>query len=411
MDPAPAASAESAPPLTRAATDVIEVQAPDKLPHADLHGAVPAVDRFAREAAQQYAEGHIDQPLWDRAVAQHKGDSDAVEAAYLKARATALRLLDRELRQEHRPAARAPVKHAVTPPPADGDATGTLDDDGIDAGGGVQSADFARKRLLGKYRTALIAGGIAVPVLIVGAWLMLGRSDPPPVAAPARPAVVAAAKPASAPVKAATPAAQPVNAEFMLKLQQFRDAGNWNMVVLYAVEWTRREPANAAAWNELRAGYVNLRQFEDALAAARKAVDLAPTDAMLRRHLGDAELDVDDPAKALAAFTDAAARDPADLYSLQQIGLLNARAGRMPEAKSAFDLALVAQAGDPLTLCLKSGVAQLPVQKDAHAAALQVRTLDAKCRGTDIAAEPAAPVAATQRAGATPGGKRATPRS
>lgn len=412
MDPAPAASRDSTPPLTRAAPEVIEVQSPDKLPHADLHGAVPAVDRFAREAAQQYAEGHIDQPLWDRAVAQHKGDSDAVEAAYLKARATALRLLDRELRQEHRPAARAPVKHAETPPPADGDAAGALDDDGIDAGAGVQSADFARRRLLGKYRTALIAGAVAVPVLIAGAWLMLGRSDPPPVAAATRPAVVAAAKPAaSAPVKAATSAPQPVNAEFTLKLQQFRDTGNWNMVVLYAVEWTRREPANAAAWNELRAGYVNLRQYEDALAAARKAVDLAPTDAVLRRHLGNAELDVDDPAKALAAFTEAAARDPADLYSLQQIGLLNARAGRMPEAKSAFDLALGAQAGDPLTLCLKSGVAQLPVPKDAHAAALQVRTLDAKCRGTDIAAEPAAPVVATQRAGAAPGGKRATPRS
>jgi len=228
-----------------------------------------------------------------------------------------------------------------------------------------------------------------------------------------RPAAVAAAKPA-APVPAKAPAAaepRPVNAEFMQKLQQFRDAGNWNMVVLYSVEWTRRDPANAAAWSELRTGYSNLRQYEDALSAARKAVDLAPGDAALWRHLGNAELDVDDPAKALAAFTEAAARDPADVYSLQQIGMQNARAGRMPEAKTAFELALGVQPGDALTQCLKSGVAQLAVQKEPHAAAQQVRAVDARCRGTDVAMESPAPVVATQRAGTAAGMKRASPRS
>ncbi|MFO1396756.1 MAG: hypothetical protein U1F48_06805 [Burkholderiales bacterium] len=411
MDAATAASNDSAPPPSPGVPEVIEVRAPDKLPHHDALGATPAVDRFAREAAQQYAEGHIDQPLWDRAVAHSNGDSDAAVAAYLKARATALRLLDRELRQEHRAQARAstPRPHADAAP----DQLAANGDEEEDTHA-VHSADFARKRMLGKYRTALIGGGIAVPIVLVGAWFLFGRSDVPPAAPAAKPAAVAAAKPA-APAAAKVQAAaetRPVNAEFMQKLQQFRDAGNWNMVVLYAVEWTRRDPANAAAWNELRAGYVNLRQYDDALTAARKAVDLAPGDAALWRHLGNAELDVDDPAKALAAFTEAAARDRADVYSLQQIGLLNARAGRMPEAKSAFDLALGAQPGDALTQCLKGGVAQLAVQKDPHAAALQVRNVDGKCRGTDVASESPPAVVATQRPGAPSGMKRGTaPRS
>ncbi len=41
-------------------------------------------DRFMAEAAHQYAEGHLDQPLWDRAFAQANGDKEAAVAAYLQ---------------------------------------------------------------------------------------------------------------------------------------------------------------------------------------------------------------------------------------------------------------------------------------------------------------------------------------
>lgn len=413
LDSAPAATPAPAPALAFGTPEIIEVQTPGQSSHKGVHGAVPSADRFAREAAQQYAEGHIDQPLWDRAVKQADGDHDTAVAAYLKARATALRLLDREARHEQRAPARAGTarpRAPAPPPPADADAP-IVEDEHNAASIAAQSADFARKRLLGKYRSALVAGAIAVPIVIVSAWVLLGGSEPPAAVASARPAAAAKVAPAPAKATASAPDPRTVTAEFMQKLQQFRDAGNWNMVVLYSVEWTRRDPANAAAWNELRAGYVNLRQYDDALSAARKAVDLAPGDGMLWRHLGNAQLDVDDPAKALAAFTEAAARDPADVYSLQQIGLLNARAGRMPEAKTAFDLALATQPGDALTQCLKTGVAQLTVQKEAHAAALQVRSVDGKCRGTDVALESAAPVVAAQRPGTLAGPKRAAPRS
>jgi tetratricopeptide (TPR) repeat protein len=408
--PAPARSPDPIPSAAPRPPEIIEVGAMETVKHAEVHGVTPSVDRFAREAAQQYAEGHIDSPLWDRAIAQAGGDKDAAVPIYLKARATALRLLDRESRHEQRAQLAKAAPKAARPAPSAAPASDEEDEDG---NAGAQRAVFARKRVLARHRTAIAGGAAAVVLVAVAGWFLFGRSDPPAATAAVRPAPAAAVRasaPAPAPAKAAAADTKAVNAEFMLKLQQFRDTGNWNMVVLYAVEWTRREPANAAAWNELRAGYVNLRQYDDALAAAKRAVDLAPTEAPLWRHLGNAYLDLDDPANALGAFTEAAARDTDDHYSLQQIGLLNARQGRLPEAKSAFDQALVMRPGDPLTQCLKTGVAQMTPQKDPHAAALQVRTLDSKCRGNEAVTDTPAPVAATQRPG-TAGGKRAASRS
>ncbi len=413
LESAPPPSNDAAPSVFPGAHEVIEVVAPTVTRAGDVRGAVPTADRFAREAAQQYADGHIDQPLWDRAFAQAKGDLDAAVEGYLRARATALRLLDRQLRTEQRPRSQPATLATSAPATAPSGAPDDALEDDTPAAVAAR-AQFVRKRLLGKYRNALIAAGVAVPVLAIGAYLLLGRGASPESSAAVRPAAALPQRPAAAvPSKAPAAPAETkavVNPDFMLKLQQFRDTGNWNMVVLYSVEWTRREPSNAAAWNELRAGYTNLRQYDDALAAAKKAVDLAPAEAPLWRYLGNAQLDLDDPAAALAAFTEAAARDAEDTYSLQQIGLLHARQGRMPEAKSAFDLALAAKPGDAMTQCLKAGVAQLSATKDPHAAAMQVRAVDAKCHGGEAAVEAAAPVVASPMP-AERAGKRTSPRS
>ena len=111
----------------------------------------------------------------------------------------------------------------------------------------------------------------------------------------------------------------------MKKVQELRDAGNWNLVVLYAMEWTRKEPGNAMAWDQLRDGYRFLRQYEDARSAATKATQLAPDDARLWRKLGEANLDLDNPEGALAAFEQTVARNGQDVGSWQQIALIEAR--------------------------------------------------------------------------------------
>ena len=54
-------------------------------------------------------------------------------------------------------------------------------------------------------------------------------------------------------------------------MQALRDAGNWNVVVLQASEWTRRRPDNANAWGHLSAGYARLRQLDDAYEAGQES--------------------------------------------------------------------------------------------------------------------------------------------
>ncbi len=330
------------------------------------------IDTYAQQAAREYAQGHVDQPLWDRALTQAGGDKTAAAAIYVRARGTALRLLDR-----HRD---LDATRPLPPPPA------------------VQTPASRRKGARAsppRYVIPAIAAGVLLLAGAGSAFYFLAGDNPAPVAAtrpatPAPTASVPAAAPA-APVAAAAvpPLAAPVArsdagnslAALQAKIQELRDAGNWNVLVLYAVEWTRREPDNAAAWNQLRAGYVYLRQYDDALAAAKKAVQLAPNDAVMWRRLGEVNLDLDDSAGALLAFKEAAARDAGDIASLQAMGLLATRLGQPQEAKAAFDRALAAQPGDGVTTCLRNGAAQLPAARDAYTAYRQVSALEAKCRG------------------------------
>jgi Flp pilus assembly protein TadD len=131
-------------------------------------------------------------------------------------------------------------------------------------------------------------------------------------------------------------------------VQELKDAGNWNVLVLYASKWTRDEPGNVAAWKELSIGYANLRQFNDALVAATKAVELSPGEALLWRNIGH----------------------------------LNVTLEQLPEAESAFDRALAVSSDDADALC---GAALFAYRqgrmKDAGAIARRVHPSDGSCPG------------------------------
>jgi tetratricopeptide (TPR) repeat protein len=124
-----------------------------------------------------------------------------------------------------------------------------------------------------------------------------------------------------------------------------------------------------------------LRQYDDALGAATKAVQLAPEDPRMWRSLGDVNSSLDDPAAALRAYEEATARDRHDVDSLRQIGSLNARLGRIQEAKLAFDHVLTISPRDATTLCLRTSIAQMPVVRDAYGMAKQAKSIESKCRG------------------------------
>ena len=129
-------------------------------------------------------------------------------------------------------------------------------------------------------------------------------------------------------------------------VQQLKNDGKWNVLVLYASEWTRKEPNNATAWNELSVGYAKLRQFDDALNAATKAVQLSPEDSLLWRNLGHVNLALE----------------------------------RLPEAGIAFDRALAVRSDDADARCGAALVAQSQARpKDADAIVRRVRSADGSC--------------------------------
>jgi cytochrome c-type biogenesis protein CcmH/NrfG len=107
------------------------------------------------------------------------------------------------------------------------------------------------------------------------------------------------------------------------------------VLVLYANEWTRKEPKNPIAWRELSVGYANLQQFNDALDAATKAVELSPEDALPWRNLGQINLTVDRLHEADIAFGRALALNPDDADARCGAALVAQRQER-PKDPNAF---------------------------------------------------------------------------
>ena len=306
-------------------------------------------DRFLKEATKQYIEGHVDSPLWDRALAQANGDKEQATPIYLAARATALRVLDREIRAKNLRAVQAADHHATTaarPRPRP-----KADD--------VYDQEPSPRRSGVNYKVVGAVGG-TFAVVALGVWLFVGlRGNDAAAVAPVKVAAVQPAGP-TAEEKAAAKAEHEKReqAVFMAKIGELNETKNWNVLVLYANEWTRREPANPAAWTQLSIGYTNLRQFADAQNAATQAVKLAPQDPRVLRNLGQLSMAANKPEEALLAYEGAAALDERDAESLVQSGILHARLGHLPEAQRAIDKALVIVPEDPQSQCLRNLLAQ-----------------------------------------------------
>ena len=296
----------------------------------DLH--LTTTDEFLAAASKEYEAGEIDAALWRRAGEQSRGDASLVIAAYLRARATALKLKQMEhQRSQGRPrseSARSPRKLDSERAPKEP----------------TTSADIRSRGLqpVIKYAAAGVAGlGLVVAVVW---WIASPRQSEivrPAAAsaalpAPSRPAPVVGAPPA--PVVGVPPAAGGANqsgpdpAEVEAKVQELKKTGNWNMLVIYATEWTRRQPASGAAWHELSVGYLNLRQFGDALDAAKKAVQAAPDNPLLWTDLGRINLTVQRSADAGIAFDRALALSPDDTEALCGAASVAQQQGRRSDA-------------------------------------------------------------------------------
>jgi tetratricopeptide (TPR) repeat protein len=307
---------------------------------------ITTADEFLANAAKEYQEGHIDSALWRRAVDQCGADSSLAIAAYLRARATALQQKQDErsqkLARSTGPLRDASDRKVVSEPQREIVSTTVAD---------------VRPRGLKSKLVYLAAAAAALAFLVVVVWQIASPRESRSL----RQTIVSAA--ATAPDQSAPPA--PLGSEqalvkstsggtnqdgpvttFETTVQQLKKDGQWNVLVLYAAEWARKEPNNAAPWYELSVGYAKLRQLDDALNAATKAVQLSPGDALFWRNLGHLNLAVES----------------------------------LPEAGIAFDKALAVSADDADALCGAALVAQRQGRpKDAEAIAKRVKSLDASC--------------------------------
>jgi tetratricopeptide (TPR) repeat protein len=306
---------------------------------------ITTADEFLAKAAKEYQEGRIDSALWRRAVDQCGADASLAIAAYLRARATALQQKqDERLQRQARSAGSmrdASDRKVESEPQRE-----------------ILSTTVANVRPRGlKPIKYLAAAAAALAFLVAVVWLIASPRESESV----RQTIVSAAVPS--PDRAAPP--NPLGSEqarvkstsggtnqdgpvatFETKVRQLKNDGKWNVLVLYAAEWARKEPNNAAPWYELSVGYAKLRQLEDALNAATKAVQLSPGDSLLWRNLAHLNLDVE----------------------------------RLPEAGIAFDRALAVSADDVDALCGAALVAQRQGRpKDADAIAKRVKSVDASC--------------------------------
>jgi tetratricopeptide (TPR) repeat protein len=344
------------------------------------------VDPYFAAATAEFEGGDVDKELWDRALAQAKGgDRETAISGYLRARATVLKVTKREPRTINYPPVRvepAAARVLASPKPS------RLESSEPEEVG----VEVEPPRAKYNPRAVTIAAtGAGVLVCASLLYVLLGSvlSPKPDVATAATPVSRAARPP---PVPPAQPAPKTehdgvsASQELLAKIEELRLAGNWHVLVLYAGEWTRRDPRNAAAWNELSLGYERLRQFDDAYNAATKAVALAPEIALYWRNLGQLDVELNLPEEALRAFEGATALDDRDLHSLVQAGLLYWRLARAPEAKVALDKALALSTDDPDALCLKALIANRPAAPKAlNAGAKQSGPREMTCRDfTDV---------------------------
>jgi hypothetical protein len=227
-----------------AARAVSNASSANSKPKRDL--GITTADEFLAAAADEYQKGRIDQALWRR-VADQCDDASLVIAAYLRARATALhQKQDEYLQRQTRRL--VPVRGAseqkVEPEPR-------LE---------IMSAKVGGIGFLGvqpklKYLAAVAAALASVAVVV---WLAASPWQSEPVAQP----IVSAARPSlnrstppiplaseQALVKSTSGGTDPGGEKPALEttVQQLKNEGKWNVLVLFASEWTRKDPNNAAA--------------------------------------------------------------------------------------------------------------------------------------------------------------------
>ena len=362
-------------PTTSHAPEVTDAAPPIVIDYGRISPA-PRVDPFLAKAVTEHGAGYVDASLWARAVAQAGGDEALTLRTYLNSRATALHVEKRQERAARRALVVETLSHAPEtgfgpePPAAPKTRDGTTSKE---SGRQTRRSGAKRNRWYVIVATATIAG-VAIVSGSIGLWSASSPAQQRGVAKTALPAgdsgrSTPSGKTASVAASTGAPAREDVSSEDIVgRVDALEKAGNWNLLVIYASERTRKEPGNPVAWKQLSQGYLKLRQFREALDTATKAVELAPEDFLMWQNLGQVNTALQRLPEALVAFQRATALNDLDVVSLVQEGIVNTQLGRLPDARIAFAKALAVSPEDVQALCGAASIAQKEGRaKDAEA--------------------------------------------
>jgi tetratricopeptide (TPR) repeat protein len=286
-------------------------------------------DEFLAKAAKEYQEGHVDKALWRRAADQCGNDASLMVPTYLRCRATSLQLQHKKDQSAQILARGAGAKRGAADQDVEPEPT----------------EKFVSTKFVGdRPRTTKSKIGyvVAAAAVLVATVVIVYVMVMPPENESARPqfASTAARTPrlGGQPIAKSAGGTKPASPEPTLEVtvQELKTAGKWQVLVLNATEWTRREPDNAAAWSDLSIGYAKLQQFGEALDAAKKAVQLSPGDALFWRSLGHLYVEVDRLPDAGIAFAKALAINPDDADARCGAALVAQRQARPKDPDTAI---------------------------------------------------------------------------
>jgi Flp pilus assembly protein TadD len=142
---------------------------------------------------------------------------------------------------------------------------------------------------------------------------------------------------ASPPERTATPAGPaPAPASDKAIASRLFRAGDWNALLAHALDWTRREPRDWAAWTYLGLAHHRLRHVADAVAAYTRAWELAPGEPLTARNLGDALVAAGDYPRAVQVLEPLVRDHPDDYDARLDYGYAMSLLGEYDEAVEAL---------------------------------------------------------------------------
>jgi cytochrome c-type biogenesis protein CcmH/NrfG len=110
--------------------------------------------------------------------------------------------------------------------------------------------------------------------------------------------------------------------EWLKGSQAFEEASDWNGMLAWCQQWSKSEPNDSSAWHCLGYGYLNVKQYNDSIAAYLHAVRVNPEDADGWSNLGFVYAELKRYNDAVESYLHALRIRPGDVDCLSDLGFV-----------------------------------------------------------------------------------------